>query len=651
MADYSVVSGGVGNAAGGEDSNVGGGRGNVISSNGWRGTVSGGVFNTVDATEGTVGGGGFNSARAYSATIGGGGGNAASGEWSTIAGGRDNLLTNAHYATIGGGRLHAIESNAWDAVIAGGIANRIEADAADATIGGGWENRIGSGSLGATIPGGVSNTVTAPKGFAAGFRAKANHAGSFVWADSTEADLATTSANQFLVRASGGVAVNTNNPGGAALFVNGNLKVTGQIESADQLNLISGGTNVLRIVALNDPGNGITANSRGGSPANVISNGVYGGFIGGGGNASFPNRVGGSYASVLGGSGNLAMGLNSTAMGEFSTASGRASVAMGRGVVASADSALAMGESTLSRGWSSTAMGYLTKATNDNATAMGQGSIAGGWDSTAMGTYAVASANYSMAAGYYPQANHPGCFVWADSTSLTPFASTASNQFLIRASGGVGIGTGSPQAPLHVWGSAIVNGADRWDVNNTEGDLRVGSATHRFKIGVAQGGGGAGDVWMRAQGGTARLFVKTPGGTTFYSNEGQTNGVTLAPGGGSWTSVSDRHAKENFAAVDPAEVLSKVAALPLSTWNYKSQDAAIRHLGPVAQDFKAVFGLGETDTGITTVDADGVALAAIQGLNQKLEQKETEIAELKQSLNELKELLHAVNQKLNGGAQ
>ncbi len=162
MADYSVVSGGVGNAAGGEDSNVGGGRGNVISSNGWRGTVSGGVFNTVDATEGTVGGGGFNSARAYSATIGGGGGNAASGEWSTIAGGRDNLLTNAHYATIGGGRLHAIESNAWDAVIAGGIANRIEADAADATIGGGWENRIGSGSLGATIPGGVSNTVTAP---------------------------------------------------------------------------------------------------------------------------------------------------------------------------------------------------------------------------------------------------------------------------------------------------------------------------------------------------------------------------------------------------------------------------------------------------------------------------------------------------------
>ena len=57
----------------------------------------------------------------------------------------------------------------------------------------------------------------------------------------------------------------------------------------------------------------------------------------------------------------------------------------------------------------------------------------------------------------------------------------------------------------------------------------------------------------------------------------------------------------------------------------------------MAQDFKAAFGVGETDTGITTVDADGVALAAIQGLNQKLEQKQAEITELKQRLEKLEQ--------------
>ncbi len=64
------------------------------------------------------------------------------------------------------------------------------------------------------------------------------------------------------------------------------------------------------------------------------------------------------------------------------------------------------------------------------------------------------------------------------------------------------------------------------------------------------------------------------------------------------------------------------------TWNYRSQDAAIRHIGPVAQDFYAAFGVGEDDRHISTIDADGVALAAIQGLYQVVQQKETRIADL-----------------------
>ena len=52
----------------------------------------------------------------------------------------------------------------------------------------------------------------------------------------------------------------------------------------------------------------------------------------------------------------------------------------------------------------------------------------------------------------------------------------------------------------------------------------------------------------------------------------------------------------------------------------------------MAQDFYAAFGLGESDKGIDTVDADGVALAAIQGLNAVLMDKEREIGNLRTEL-------------------
>ena len=79
--------------------------------------------------------------------------------------------------------------------------------------------------------------------------------------------------------------------------------------------------------------------------------------------------------------------------------------------------------------------------------------------------------------------------------------------------------------------------------------------------------------------------------------------------------------KENIRHVDAKEVLQKVVQMPMTTWNMKTQDSSIRHLGPMAQDFYAAFGLGESERYITSSDADGVALAAIQGLNDKLEEK------------------------------
>jgi hypothetical protein len=78
--------------------------------------------------------------------------------------------------------------------------------------------------------------------------------------------------------------------------------------------------------------------------------------------------------------------------------------------------------------------------------------------------------------------------------------------------------------------------------------------------------------------------------------------------------LSDRAAKANFGTVDPADMLERVRALPITTWNYRIDDASVRHIGPMAQDFTAVFGVGGDDRTIHPMDGQGVALAAIQGL-------------------------------------
>lgn len=109
--------------------------------------------------------------------------------------------------------------------------------------------------------------------------------------------------------------------------------------------------------------------------------------------------------------------------------------------------------------------------------------------------------------------------------------------------------------------------------------------------------------------------------------------------GGVWANASDKNRKTDFADVAPQSVLAKLAALPVREWRYTNEVSSVRHLGPTTQDFQAAFHLGTDDTSIGTVDESGVALAAIQGLNQKLEQKETEITELKARLDRLEQLL------------
>ena len=120
----------------------------------------------------------------------------------------------------------------------------------------------------------------------------------------------------------------------------------------------------------------------------------------------------------------------------------------------------------------------------------------------------------------------------------------------------------------------------------------------------------------------------------------------LAAGDGSWSSVSDRKAKENFSSVDGVSLLGKLSAIPMQTWNYKSQDASIRHMGPMAQDFRAAFGLGEDDKHISTVDADGVALAGILALYRMVREKDAQIERLTEHVQQLQAAVEGLQSRL-----
>jgi len=248
----------------------------------------------------------------------------------------------------------------------------------------------------------------------------------------------------------------------------------------------------------------------------------------------------------------------------------------------------AMGDSTTASGLYSTAMGQNTIASGSRSTALGLDTTASHIASTAMGIGTTASGLYSTAMG--------------DNTTASGDYSTAMGR--IASTNGF--------AGSFVYGdsSTLFTGA-----------LVNASATNQWTI-------------------------RASGGYRFFTNPGLTTGVTLSAGGGSWTSVSDRNAKDNINLVNPREILRGVLRLPISTWNYKGQPQ-FRHIGAMAQDFYSTFNVGENDKTITTVDPDGVALAAIQGLNEKLtdelKDRDLKIEQLQQQLNALKKLVCAQN--------
>lgn len=411
-----------------------------------------------------------------------------------------------------------------------------------------------------------------------------------------------------------------------------------------------------------------------GSSGNSVGAGLFGVTIGGGNNNRvFSNTnsppsssvISGGEENVIGGTpgGGLTFlggynfigggyGHSIRAGGDFDTIAGGQANSIGT----NADFATIAGGSGNQIGTSSSA-GVISGGNANNVAANSiYATIPGGQANTAT--------NYAFAAGRRAKANHQGAFVWADSTDAD-FASTATNQLLLRAGGGVGINTTTPVADLHVKGPIVIQNTPLTPTSTGSSNLLnllVGGGTSAVATNGSLNGISfyeAGNVKAMSLGydgsgsssvNALRVYSATDAGLVTFQNGGNVGIGTNAPAErlhvigdilatGTITPNSDRNAKTDIESVSAREILEKVSRLPISRWRFKAEAAEVRHVGPMAQDFHATFGLGERATAIATVDADGVVLAAIQGLNQKLtdelKRRDAENAELKQRLHRL----------------
>jgi hypothetical protein len=203
------------------------------------------------------------------------------------------------------------------------------------------------------------------------------------------------------------------------------------------------------------------------------------------------------------------------------------------------------------------------------------------------------------------------------------------NSLVVLDSGDVGVGTGAPIADMHVEGDGV---------GTVEDVLRLQSTVPPQ---ITMRNSTANKLWYFAMTADNDFKVSLDGTGDVEAKFFQNGDLKIL---GALTQGSDRNRKNDIVAVDNKKVLETVANLPISTWTYKTDDG-VKHMGPMAQDFHAAFGLGNTPLGISSIDTGGVALAAIKGLNEVVLSKNQEIDALKTELAELKEMVHALAAK------
>jgi hypothetical protein len=451
------------------------------------------------------------------------------------------------------------------------------------TIGGGGSPLYGSNTIQggdtsySTISGGVGNIIS----------------GTTVYNSVIGGGSGNVISSSFAARATiGGGSSNTAN--GAYAFIGG-----GAVNTASYpYTVISGGSNNIA------NGDGSTV---GGGFVNTASGHIA--AIGGG----FSNTASYSYTVVGGGTGNTASGYGTTVGGGGNnTASGNnwATISGGGSNLASGGSSVIGGgdNNTASNVYASIGGGYLNAASGLGATVSGGGSntasgnnwafIGGGGGNVASGgSTVVAGGDYNTASNLY-------------ATIAGGYSNIASGQYAMVTGGysNTAAGDYSFAAGYKAW--ARYPGSFVWNDSVASGAPFADSQANEFN-------------------------VRSSGGVRFFTSDNYTTGCVIAAGGGSWSCTSDRNAKSNFANLDGREILAQLNTIPIQTWNYKTQDASIRHIGPMAQDFYAAFNVGEDDKHISTVDEEGVALAAIQGLYQIVQDKDKQITVQQQQIDAL----------------
>ena len=543
----------------------------------------------------TIAGGGGNFTNGFSfinevtadfGTIGGGIANTA-GRNATVSGGYGNNAGGIG-SFIGGGGYdgnifpgNSVQDNA--ATIGGGLANYIPSGGAYSTIGGGYHNTGSNGFV--FVGGGFQNTAG---GLLATVAGGANNTASWGYA----------TVGGGLDNAASGTSSGYSTIGGGA-----------SNSASGDFGFIGGGT--LNLLVAN-----------------------YSTIAGGYGNvASFP------YAVVGGGYENVAEGSYATAAGgQRNTAEGTGAT-IGGGSFNIADAAYA----TVGGGYSNTASGVgsfiggggYNDDDNIGNLAAGTASVVGGGELNAIysaGLYGT------IAGGHENYINSDRGFIGGGEDNQMNGSGSV-------IGGGESNGTGSGSD------NATVGGGYNNEANGTYSTIPGGQNNYAdgkgsFAAGSYAGADFAGSFIWSDNTGTltsdtaANQFVaRASGGFFFYTGTGSA-GAKLPAGATSWTAICDRNAKKNFQSVDTVAVLNKLAAVPIEQWNYKWEaNTDTPNIGPMAQDFKAAFYPGRDDKGISTLEFDGVELAAIQGLNEKVEGRSQKAeAGLQKAENQIEEL-------------
>jgi hypothetical protein len=517
-----------------------------------------------------------------------------------IGGSPGNYVTNTYGATIGGGGSTEYGINVVNGVlgtVSGGAGNTA---GASATVGGGYGNTATNSE--ATIAGGYGNTAVGPATTVGG--------GMYNTAITNSATVAGGYGNFANGEASTVAGGDGNIAGGEDATVSGGfVNFAGGSDST-----VGGGYGNTARGTLDAIGGGQDNNANGvfntigGGFNNLIQTNADNSFIGGGwensiGPGSPSGTISGGYQNTLPPSVPYAViggGNSNTNAGNAGTISG--------------------GQyNTIGGGFQATVGGGYNNFANANYS-----TIPGGANNFAGGAW-------SFAAGQQAQAMNQGAFVWADSQNAA-FSSGANDQFLIRAQGGVGLNTdATPDGNLcintntYLFSHALyLRGESGSDHNH--GLAYCGPGVTNFGPAVLPDGpvlwGYTGGVLGVMNGGAKAVLTWT-------------NSGVFVNGGFAYS--SDRNLKSSFAALNPREVLARVAALPVTSWTY-TNDPVARHIGPMAQDFHAAFQVnGGDDTHINVGDETGVALAAIQGLNQKLEAREATIQAQGAEIQQLRE--------------